>query len=70
VRLYHGADVIVAQGGEAGGHSGKRSTLTLVPEVADLLAKVSPKTLLVAAGGVADGRALAAALMLGPTASW
>lgn len=60
-----GADIIVAQGGEAGGHSGKRSTLTLVPEVADLLAEIAPDTLLVAAGGVADGRALAAALMLG-----
>lgn len=60
-----GVDVIVAQGGEAGGHSGMRSTFTLVPEVADLLAHVAPDTLLVAAGGVADGRALAAALMLG-----
>ena len=60
-----GADVIVAQGGEAGGHSGKRSTLTLVPEVADLLAQIAPDALLVAAGGIADGRALAAALMLG-----
>ena len=35
-----GADVIVAQGGEAGGHSGSRSTFTLVPEVADFLARV------------------------------
>ena len=60
-----GADVIVAQGHEAGGHSGKRSTLTLVPEVADLLARAAPDTLLVAAGGVADGRGLAASLMLG-----
>ena len=60
-----GADVIVAQGGEAGGHGGNRSTLTLVPEVADFLADVAPDTLLVAAGGVADGRGLAAAMMLG-----
>ena len=60
-----GADVIVAQGGEAGGHGGTRSTLTLVPEVADFLAAVAPDTLLVAAGGIADGRGLAAALMLG-----
>jgi nitronate monooxygenase len=59
------ADVIVAQGGEAGGHSGNRSTLTLVPEVADFLAEVAPETPLVAAGGIADGRGLAAALMLG-----
>jgi nitronate monooxygenase len=60
-----GADIIIAQGGEAGGHAGSRSTFTLVPEVADYLAKRSPETLLVAAGGIADGRGLAAALMLG-----
>jgi nitronate monooxygenase len=60
-----GAEVIVAQGGEAGGHSGNRSTFTLVSEVADYLAQAAPDTLLVAAGGVADGRSLAAALMLG-----
>ena len=60
-----GADAIVAQGTEAGGHGATRSTLPLVPEVADYLAKRSPKTLLLAAGGIADGRGLAAALMLG-----
>ena len=60
-----GADVIVAQGSEAGGHGERRSTFTLVPEVADLIAARSPDTLLCAAGGIADGRGLAAALMLG-----
>lgn len=60
-----GADVIVAQGAEAGGHGGGRATFTLVPEVADLIAARAPKTLLCAAGGIADGRGLAAALMLG-----
>jgi nitronate monooxygenase len=60
-----GADIIVAQGGEAGGHAEIRSTFTLVPEVADYVAKHAPETLLVAAGGIADGRGLAAALMLG-----
>ncbi len=60
-----GADVIVAQGSEAGGHGDTRGTFTLVPEVADLLAKRSPDTLLCAAGGIADGRGLAAALVLG-----
>lgn len=60
-----GADVVVAQGSEAGGHSEKRGTLTLVPEVADLIASLAPETLLCAAGGVADGRGLAAALCLG-----
>ena len=60
-----GADVIVAQGTEGGGHGGTRATLTLVPEIADLIARRAPQTLLCAAGGVADGRGLAAALMLG-----
>lgn len=60
-----GADIVVAQGAEAGGHGEIRSTLTLVPEVADLIAGKSPATLLCAAGGIADGRGLAAALTLG-----
>ncbi len=60
-----GADVIVAQGGEAGGHGACRGTMTLVPEVADWLAKNAPDVLLLAAGGIADGRGLAASLMLG-----
>jgi nitronate monooxygenase len=59
------ADIVVAQGSEAGGHGADRGTFTLVPEVADMLARTSPGTLLVAAGGVADGRGLAAALALG-----
>jgi nitronate monooxygenase len=60
-----GADVVVAQGAEAGGHGASRGTLSLVPEVADWLAANAPDTLLLAAGGIADGRGLAAALMLG-----
>ncbi len=60
-----GATVLIAQGAEAGGHGESRATFTLVPEVADLIAKHAPETLLCAAGGVADGRGLAAALMLG-----
>ena len=60
-----GADVVVAQGAEAGGHGALRGTLTFVPEVADYLAEHAPATLLLAAGGIADGRGLAAALVLG-----
>lgn len=64
-----GAAVIVAQGTEAGGHGMNdfegRTTFTFVPEIADWLAKHSPQTLLLAAGGIADGRGLAAAMMLG-----
>ena len=60
-----GADIIVAQGTEAGGHGAKRATLSLVPEVADMLAREYSDTLLCAAGGIADGRGIAASLMLG-----
>lgn len=60
-----GADIIIAEGSEAGGHSGYRGVFTLVPEAADYLAQHAPDTVLVAAGGVGDGRGLAAALMLG-----
>lgn len=60
-----GANAVVAQGSEAGGHGALRGTLSLVPEVADFLARESPGTLLLAAGGIADGRGLAAALALG-----
>jgi nitronate monooxygenase len=63
--LDSGVDIIVAQGTEAGGHGATRASLTLVPEVADLIAKRAPQTLLCAAGGIVDGRGLAAALMLG-----
>jgi nitronate monooxygenase len=59
------ADVVVAQGAEAGGHGALRSTLTFVPEAADHIARHAPETLLLAAGGIADGRGLAASLLLG-----
>jgi nitronate monooxygenase len=56
-----GADVVVAQGTEAGGHGARRATLPLVPAVVDAVAP----TPVLAAGGIVDGRGLAAALMLG-----
>jgi NAD(P)H-dependent flavin oxidoreductase YrpB (nitropropane dioxygenase family) len=56
-----GADVIVAQGAEGGGHVGAMSTLPLVPQVIDVVNGVP----VLAAGGIADGRGLAAVLMLG-----
>jgi NAD(P)H-dependent flavin oxidoreductase YrpB (nitropropane dioxygenase family) len=61
-----GVDLIVAQGTEAGGHTGEVSTMVLVPEVVDA---VSPTPVL-AAGGIARGRQLAAALALGAEGVW
>jgi nitronate monooxygenase len=67
--LEAGAEVIVAQGAEAGGHSVSplegRGLMSLVPETADWLTAQSPTTILLGAGGVADGRALAALRLLG-----
>jgi len=57
-----GADILVAQGTEAGGHGGSRGLVTLIPEIVDTIGASLP---VVAAGGIADGRGLAAALMLG-----
>lgn len=62
-----GADVVVAQGWEAGGHVwGSVSTLALVPRVVDAVVPVP----VVAAGGIADGRGLAAVLALGAVGAW
>ncbi len=59
--VRRGVDVIVAQGGEAGGHSGFVGTMALVPQVVDIAGEIP----VVAAGGISDGRGLAAALALG-----
>lgn len=60
-----GVDVVVAQGGDAGGHGQSRGTMAFVPEVADEIARRRSETLLCAAGGIADGRGLVAAIALG-----
>jgi nitronate monooxygenase/enoyl-[acyl-carrier protein] reductase II len=57
----HGVDVVIAQGGEAGGYGGTVSTMVLVPQVVDAVSPIP----VVAAGGIFDGRGIAAALMLG-----
>jgi nitronate monooxygenase len=62
-----GVDVVVAQGWEAGGHVwGQVGTLALVPQVVDAVTPVP----VIAAGGIADGRGLAAALALGAAGAW
>lgn len=62
-----GCDIVVAQGTEAGGHTGKIATMALVPQIVDAVGDQVP---VVAAGGIVDGRGLAAALALGADGIW
>jgi NAD(P)H-dependent flavin oxidoreductase YrpB (nitropropane dioxygenase family) len=59
--IADGADVLIAQGSEAGGHTGTVATMALVPQVVDIAGHIP----VLAAGGIADGRGLVAALALG-----
>ena len=66
-QLAIGTDVIIAQGTEAGGHCGEISTMVLVPQVVDA---VGPDVPVLAAGGINDGRQMAAAMALGAQGAW
>ncbi len=65
--LEAGCDIVVAQGTEAGGHTGLVATMPLVPQIVDAVGGDIP---VVAAGGIFDGRGLAAALALGADGVW
>jgi len=65
-QVNQGVDMIVAQGHEAGGHTGEVATMVLVPEVVDAVAPVP----VLAAGGIGSGRQIAAALALGAEGVW
>jgi enoyl-[acyl-carrier protein] reductase II len=62
-----GCDFVIAQGTEAGGHTGTIATMPLVPQIVDAVGERTP---VVAAGGIFDGRGLAAALSLGADGVW
>ena len=64
--INNGVDIVVAQGYEAGGHTGEISTMVLVPEVVDAIAPAP----VLAAGGIGTGRQIAAALALGAQGVW
>jgi len=63
----NGVDIVIAQGHEAGGHTGEIASMVLVPEVVDAL---DGKTAVLAAGGIGSGRQVAAALALGAQGVW
>ena len=66
-----GVDIVVAQGWEAGGHVwGRVATMALVPRVVDAIRETGRPVPVIAAGGIADGRGLAAALALGAAGVW
>ncbi|MGD0555909.1 MAG: nitronate monooxygenase family protein [Streptosporangiaceae bacterium] len=65
--VANGVDIIIAQGSEAGGHTGEIGTMVLVPEVVDAVGEQVP---VLAAGGIGSGRQVVAALALGAAGAW
>ena len=66
----NGVDIVIAQGHEAGGHTGEIASMVLVPEVCEGLAALGNSTPVLAAGGIGSGRQVAAALALGAQGVW
>ena len=65
-QMEAGVDIVVAQGHEAGGHTGRIANFPLIPQVVDIVAPMP----VIAAGGIGDGRGVAAALALGAVGAW
>ncbi|MGC6472030.1 MAG: NAD(P)H-dependent flavin oxidoreductase [Parvibaculales bacterium] len=69
-QVASGVDVIIAAGGEAGGHCGEISTMVLVPEICRELKKMGSTTPVLAAGGITTGTQMAAAMSMGAAGAW
>jgi NAD(P)H-dependent flavin oxidoreductase YrpB (nitropropane dioxygenase family) len=69
VQVASGVDIVVAQGYEAGGHTGEIASMVLVPEIVDAVG-IPPGVPVLAAGGIGSGRQIAAALALGAVGVW
>ncbi len=65
-----GVDIIIAVGGEAGGHTGDVATMVLIPEVCNALREMGDNTPVLAAGGIATGAQMAAAMAMGASGVW
>jgi len=65
-----GVDIIIAVGGEAGGHTGDISTMVLIPEICNALQQIGDDTPVLAAGGIATGAQMAAAMAMGASGAW
>jgi NAD(P)H-dependent flavin oxidoreductase YrpB (nitropropane dioxygenase family) len=69
-QLNVGVDLLIAQGSEAGGHTGQVATMVLVPEVVDVVRAAGSRIPVLAAGGIVTGRQMAAAMALGADGAW
>ncbi|MGD2132246.1 MAG: nitronate monooxygenase [Maricaulaceae bacterium] len=69
-QVQAGVDILIAAGGEAGGHCGEISTMVLIPEVCRMLAEMGNDTPVLAAGGIVTGEQMAAAMAMGAAGAW